>query len=1231
MRLKKLILHGFKSFADRTEFSFDTPITGIVGPNGCGKSNVVDAFKWVLGEQSAKSLRGEAMLDVIFNGSGNRKPSGMAEVTLVFDNPPRADGTRVLALEADEVAVGRRLYRDATSEYTVNNQSSRLKDIRELFLDTGVGADAYSVIEQGRVAAMLDANPAERRVIFEEAAGISKYKVKKKEAQRKLEKVDQNLLRVNDIVEEVEKRLRSVKMQAGRARTFQEHSTRLRELRLQYALQEYHTQHQQQAELCKSQEESQFRLEDLATDLQRGQSELADERQQLEALTQKKQAAEFELVQIRSAIQSAQQKQQYAQKQLEQLAEQLAGFDHDKEENQHKLAAAQGALESETAALERLNGELSQAQKLIEQRQGAFADGQLELNQLNRQIEQHKSGVLDAMRQLSQINSRLGGIDIERKNLAAQQGKLSEREQVIGEEMQKLEAARCLLAGDLQAVLGDIQQQQAALEQKREESAKLGEQIAQASRQLGAAREHRSGLLSRQKLLADLEAKREGVSEGVKSILRQRETKFPFIRGLVADLLHVDVEHAQVIEAALDGRDQWLVAEDAQRTVASAEAFEDLEGRVNVMAESQVRMADATSGRDTVDWNAHGVPLRLAIDLVRFDESDGPLAGRLLGQTAVVDDLNGAMRLHHEGPCGWRYVTLDGQVVEADGTLRLGPLTATMGLLSRQAELQALRLQIAETEQRIEALSGQLSSGNEQARQIEREHDALRNRADQLNTRKIELNSALSGNEDKRNAIQREQPLLEKEMAQLAEQSTRLDAQQEQLAQNRAQQEQRQVEHEQQSAQLTQQQHDLNERIQQWAEELTAARVQLGQVQEKQLAARQQVRRQESAVGEFTQQITRLEQSAQTMVGRRQSVQEELEQAKYAEAHAHGRQAELEAAAQALAQSLAAAQQSVGGLSEKVEQMRQAHTQVEQELHGVQMRLGELNVRLETLIQRTSEELELDLPGRYTELAGDQGYQPPEADWEAIAAEIKELREKIQRLGNVNLDAIGEQDELEQRQQFLSAQVADLSSAKQQLEELIGQINVESSLRFEQCFSAVREHFQSMFRTLFGGGKADIVLETEIEVKAEAGAVDENGQPVKTVRKQVDVLDAGIEIIARPPGKQPVNISQLSGGEKTMTCIALLMSIFKSKPSPFCILDEVDAALDEANNQRFNLIVQEFLDQSQFIVITHSKRTMQIADVLYGVTMQEQGVSKRVAVKFDQVDHQGRITEAAAA
>src|SRR5947207_3345714 len=372
MRLKKLILQGFKSFADRTEFTFNSPITGIVGPNGCGKSNVVDGFKWVLGEQSAKSLRGDAMMDVIFNGSGNRKPAGMAEVVLVFENPKRADGTRLLNIDTDEVAVGRRLFRDGTSEYQLNNQSSRLKDIRELFLDTGVGVDAYSVIEQGRVAALLDANPEERRQIFEEAAGISKYKVKKKEAQRKLERVDQNLIRLHDIVEEVEKRLRSVKIQAGRARTFQQYSTRLSELRLSYSLQEYTTHHEQLKGLDAQREDLQFRLDDAGSNLAKAQNALADKRLHFDALSQKKQSLEYELVQAVAQMESAQHRQQFAQQQLAQIAEQIAAFEQDLIAAQAKRDEVTSTLETETQELQKLTDELEQQKRLIDEPQQAF-------------------------------------------------------------------------------------------------------------------------------------------------------------------------------------------------------------------------------------------------------------------------------------------------------------------------------------------------------------------------------------------------------------------------------------------------------------------------------------------------------------------------------------------------------------------------------------------------------------------------------------------------------------------------------------------------------------------------------------------------------------------------------------------------------------------------------------------------------------------------------------------
>jgi chromosome segregation protein len=1250
MRLKKLILQGFKSFADRTEFVFDSPITGIVGPNGCGKSNVVDGFKWVLGEQSAKSLRGEAMMDVIFNGSGGRKPAGMAEVVLVFDNPSRGDGTRTLNLDVDDVAVGRRLFRDGTSEYQINSKAARLKDIRELFLDTGVGVDAYSVIEQGRVAALLEANPEERRLIFEEAAGISKFKQRKKESQRKLEKVDQNLLRVNDIVEEVEKRLRSVKIQAGRARTFREYSDRLSELRLSYALQEYHTHRGQHGELHGATEDAQFRLDDAAANLARKQNELATKRDELDVASRQRQQIEYELVEAKAAMQSAQQRQQYARQQLKQIAEQIEAFGADRQAVEAKLAEVAGALEAESETLKQLTDDLEAHRRMIDQRQQAFRDGQLRAASINKEVEQHKSTILDLMRKLAQVNSRLGHIEIERKNIAAQQTRLGERRQTVLGELESLDGQRQQLQGDLDGSLTQSTSQQQQLEARRQEAANLGKQISQISEQLGSAKEHRSGLLSRQKLLKDLESRREGVSEGVKSVLRQRDTRFPFIRGLVADVLRVDVEHAHVIEAALDGRDQWLITETLAGTAIAGEALEDLEGRVNILcgdrlavsggtgappvysdAEPHGRGARATEG-DRYNWNHHTHRIRFAADLVRVEPADTAIASHLLGRTVVVDDLAVARDLHETGPRGWRYVTHAGEVLEADGTLRAGPLTASMSLLSRRSELEAIAQQIADVDGRIAELAAKLSEGSVAAKALEEQQNAIRNEVYRLNTIKVELTSRIAQNNDKQTALRREQPVLDRELAALLDQTGKLTSEQTTLTEQRQKMDADQASRQQQVTELSETQQRLGDEIRRLGEELTVTRVELGQVQEKQLAAQQQVHRQTAAKAELAQQSDRLRKSAEAIAGKRGVVEAELESAQAAQAQLLQKQQALAAGIEKATAHVAEMSEVVRGLVGQVESLRGEHGEIEQQLHALQLRLGETKVRLETLVSRTLEELQLDLPAKYESFSADggPGYQPEDMDWPAVADEIKQLRDKIQRLGNVNLDAIGEQDELEQRSQFLSAQVADLTGSKKQLEELIDEINRESGLRFEQTFNTVREHFQGLFRKLFGGGKADIYLETEIEDKSKP-EIGPDGMPIPREKKKIDILDAGIEVIARPPGKQPVSISQLSGGEKTMTCVALLLSIFKSKPSPFCILDEVDAALDEANNQRFNLIVQEFLEQSQFIIITHSKRTMQIADVLYGVTMQEQGVSKRVSVKFDQVDSQGRISEQAAA
>jgi chromosome segregation protein len=868
--------------------------------------------------------------------------------------------------------------------------------------------------------------------------------------------------------------------------------------------------------------------------------------------------------------------------------------------------------------------------------------------------------VLELMRKLATAVNRLSSIEIERKNITAQQTRMSERRQAVVTEIELIGVQQTQIQQKLDAVLASIQTQQQQMADRKSAAAELGLQIALISEQLGAAKEHRSGLISRQNLLRDLEARREGVSEGVKAVLRQKAEKFPFVRGIVADVLRVDVEHAHVIEAALNGQDQTLVTDSQEAATSAGEAFSELSGRVNFLCIDRLTHSGGTGfqpvfvvpengstadssvdshglkarATDTVyDWNIHPFRIRLAADLVKFDHIDQPIVEHLLGKTVVVDDLGVARELHRVGPTGYRYVTHGGEVVEADGTLRAGPLTAAMGLLSRRSELEAIGTQVLEVDARIETLTHQLTDNNAQAKLIEEELNTLRNAIYQSNTAKVELTSQAAQMNDRLSSLNRERALLDRELQNMFDQIGRLTAEEAKVAEQKQQLETEQSSRQQQIEQMSVQHTELAANLRTWNEELTACRVSLGQVQEKQLSAQQAVQRHTAQQSELSQQIERIIRSSEQLESRRGSVEQELASAKHAQQALITSQQELSARLETLAAQVSEMQQHVAELSRIVETVREQYTKIEQELHAVQLSASEVKVRVETLVQRTMDELQLDLPTRWAE-----GYEPTAMDWDAVGEEIKQLREKIQRLGNVNLDAINEMDELEKREQFLQTQFADLTTSKQQLEELINTINAESSLRFEQTFNAVREHFQGMFRKLFGGGKADIYLETELEELTKAAPAPVSGDPqdrppelAEPVKKKIDPLDAGIEIIAKPPGKQPCSISQLSGGEKTMTCVALLMSIFKSKPSPFCILDEVDAALDEANNQRFNLIVQEFLEMSQFIVITHSKRTMQIADILYGVTMQEQGVSKRVAVKFDQVDAQGRIAEHAAA
>ena len=1183
MKLARLELSGFKSFADYTEFVFDDGITGIVGPNGCGKSNVVDAVKWVLGEMSAKSLRGDAMLDVIFNGSGGRKPMGMAEVSLNFTNDDRK-----LPIEAETVKITRRLYRDVTSEYLINNQMSRLKDIRELFLDTGVGVDAYSLIEQGRVSALLESNSQDRREIFEEAAGISRFKQRKKEALRKLEKTDQNLAQSQLVLEEVEKQLRSVKVQAGRARNYQEYAARLKELRSAYVMQEYDGLHKKVVALNEQLDGVVDNLAAVRREMEGKRTRQAELQLELEGAQEAARKSERELLASQNEQATAKQRGEFARQQIVQLSEQrelLTGRRGDVEERLQSRAEDVKRHEEAVAAIDQKlrehEAEVAEASLQQEQASKAIAG-------LNRSVDEHKSKAIDLMRQLARLHNDITGLKINQENLSNQKGRLEQRKTQVDAQIAELKAR----VAELDARKNDLTEQSATLQEEantvRAEQQANNQKMAGISQELARQREHRSGLKSRQNVLNDLQNKREGVSQVVRELLKNRDADkgFTYVKGIVADALSTDLENATVIEAALGGLQNAVVVSDSAALLADREHWQKLAGRVTVLAADKM-----LAYQDGYDWSRHGKNAVAAIDLVKTEGETSLLMHQLLGRTVIVETLADALELADAGPREYRFVTRSGEVVEAGSAnhaLTLGDMSKRGGIITRRAEVAKLEQELAEVEAKVEELTNQISQCDQTSRELDARQQELRQRIYQADSQRAEVNAQLQQMSSQLQRTTSEAPLLAGEIESIDRQI--LSAAERQMEfevkATGIEEEQKKVEavvHEL-GSQLIVRQHEVSE----LAEVATRARVAMGQVQEQRSGVNRELATARQAVSQMQMELQRLINEAELVEGRIGDAEATV--------------AQTEEVLATLAEKITAAETELATHTEQVSVLRAEFTSVNSGLDTIQEQIehfsrrehelslgkNELSVRIETLIEHTMDELQINLHEAYST------YLAQEMDWDAVASEIIELKGKISRLGNVNLDAILEQSQLEERQASISAQLADIIDAKRQLEELITKINEDSRVRFAESFAAVRIEFQEMFRKLFGGGKADLILENPD-----------------------DILESGIEIMARPPGKEPQSMSLLSGGEKTMTAVALVMSIFKSKPSPFCILDEVDAALDEANTTRFAGIIQDFLQYSQFIVITHNKRTMSVANTLYGVTMQEQGCSKRVAVKFD--------------
>ncbi|NNM25507.1 MAG: chromosome segregation protein SMC [Phycisphaerales bacterium] len=1215
MRLTKVTLAGFKSFADKTEFRFDEPITGIVGPNGCGKSNVVDAIKWVLGERSAKSLRGDAMLDVIFAGSAGRKAMGAASVTLTFDNPvvrPEAADPlerRFLGVDTEEVDVTRRLYRDARSEYLINAKKCRLRDVKELFMDTGIGTNAYSIIEQGRVDAMLTANPVERRRIFEEAAGVAKFKARKIEAARKLEKSEVNLVRVREQLSNTERRLRIVRGQAAKARKFQELDARFRDLRQSVALEQYHELQERLAGLTSRITQ----LEEQRSGMVEIVSDLEDAKRAAEVARHETQAAQRALEQRRVELEAtrrhAEQRRELTQRNLTDVQEHVGEDRERRDELGQRRDELAGQVEVAAEAIGHASERVDAVERQVQELEAARARQQEAALGARQRFDRVRESIERAETQRSQTTARIESIGGRANGLTEQLERLDGRADQLERETETCVAAMERAESDRRAAQERVDAIETRLAEHDRAAATLGQQHASLSEQLAEGRHEQAALESRLHLLEEMHEAREGLAEAVKQVLDAPE-RFVGVQGLLADAIDTDRRHATVVEAAL-GRDGQLLLVDR---------FEDLERLQPELRELPGRVGFLVLDRDGVDDDDQpsapvpgwATPL---LSLVRVQPFAEAAVRRLLRRTVLVWDRNAAALLAAGPLRGWRFVTHAGEVIDADGRVIVGAASTEStgtGWLSRRIERTELQTRVgelatqigeqtarlgtlvsetAERQQQLDAATEQLHDARHTVVEAQYLHQRLANDRERLareqagiGAEREELAERLSSLEEERGGLG---SVLRDLIAAVAAHAGEDEACRVALAETQAE----------------------TDRVQ---DQLAAAKLELGEAGGALEAARRErrhlelrheetERQRELCAEQLNRRLSQIEQFEAAIA----DADQEIESANRAMSVAENDHAEREA-------EVIAADRTLEEAAAKLETARHRASQLERDYHAVELSRREVEIKREAIEERAITELEIDLPATYAgypALRAAEDFEP--IDQPAAEEEIRALREMIRKLGNVNLDAMEEESQLEERNDELIRQVEDIDEAVAQLQELIARLDETSTTRFQTIFEAIRQNFagpDGMFRKLFGGGSADIML-----------LPDDEGR--------VDWLTSGIEVRAKPPGKEPRVISQLSGGEKTMTAVAMLMAIFKSKPSPFCLLDEVDAALDDANVERFCKVLLPFLDQSHFIIITHHKRTMQACDQLYGVTMQERGVSTRVSVRVEDVSEDGELSK----
>jgi chromosome segregation protein len=1176
MKIKRIEITGFKSFVERTVLDFDDGITSIVGPNGCGKSNVVDAIRWVMGEQSARNLRGRLMEDVIFGGSESRKPLGMAEVSLIMDN---AAGMAPAAFrEYAEIQVTRRLYRNGESDYLLNKTPCRLLDITELFMDTGVGTRAYSIIEQGKIGMIINAKPEDRRSLIEEAAGVTKFKARKKSALRKIDATRQNLLRLGDIVSEVRRQMNSLKRQAQRAVRFREFREELRELELQFGLRQYNALHEKAEQVGSSAEEQSWQVDAVTRQLE--QAELDLEQARLSHAERDKEATQGQtgVFHLTSEIQQVESRLEFGGKEVDSLDRQQERIAAELTEIDRRLASA----DQEETALSRIREDQSllfaEEQTRLGESEGILLDLTEQEESLGRQLEQARQRLYHLLAELTRMNSQQD----EAKRRLAVLADLTERNRqeavAVTGQLERLQNSSSSLTTTLDAIekeRGSLVQRHQQLQDRQ---TSLKEQVEQVELDLLQRREVLSRQRSRLESLQQLEQNLEGYARGVKTLLSNAQHKAR-MKGLVADILDVPPRLEAAIEAVLGERVQALLPDNLENAQSALAYLRDNEGRCTFL------LPDCPASEPPDMPGGHAL-----VDLLQGRSGFQGAVSRLLSGVYLVDELTGYFA--QKIPFGVTLVTEDGNLLTHRGEVTGGGRQALdQGLLHKKREMMDLQKQVKSLDAEVAELNHKRETLRDESRATE---DALRQTEQTLHQQEIRVVDSrkdLDGLMQEDARLQERVEVLSLEEEQLHEEHETLQRTLQTSTSTSASSEGEKRDLEAMVARLQEQLQGLRERVNEARQGVTALKVSLASLREREENSRNALTRLASLRDELRNRQLALNRDALEAVERQAALRVEAQKLKVEMELLYRKRVAQENALAVLRERFEASRQEIEGRETELKQFRSRAQQLRDLLSSQQMQNRELQLEIEHMRQAFLERYRIDLAAPEVADRLDAAF-----DEDASAERRDYLLSRIDEIGEVNLMAIDEYQELEERYTFLTAQLEDLQTSLDGLQSAIAKINRTTRKRFRETFDLVNARFRELFPQLFNGGQAELRL------------TDEN-----------DLLETGIEVVAQPPGKKLQNVTLLSGGEKALTAVALIFSIFQIKPSPFCLLDEVDAPLDDANIGRFNDIVETMSNTSQFIIITHNKRTMEIADNLYGITMEEPGVSKLVSVCMKEV------------